>query len=149
MSREKPQAATPRKHPELYERDLNPNAMAGQNIGVGEYEPAKNARTAFDLKDAHRRLAILTDDNLKQIRVLPEGTRLEQGATYIDLMNLDQSEFTATADQKASGNNRFIAKKDVPYHLWNILIGVDNPERIPDSSDIEAIRATRAKGSKT
>ena len=74
MSREKPQAATPTKHPEPYERDLNPNAMAGQHIGVGEFEPEKNARTAYDLKDVHRRLAALTDDNLRQIRVLPTGT---------------------------------------------------------------------------
>lgn len=30
MSREKPQAATPAMHPEKYERDLNPKAMAGR-----------------------------------------------------------------------------------------------------------------------
>src|SRR5688572_21293589 len=93
MSREKPQAETPKKHPEQYERDLNPDAMAGQNIGVGEYQAAKNARTAYDNKQAHQRLANLTDDNLRQIRVLPEGARLEQGATYIDLNDLEKGEF--------------------------------------------------------
>jgi hypothetical protein len=139
MSRQKPQAETPEKHPETYQRDLNPNAMAGQNIGVGEYQTAKNARTAYNNKQAHQRLSNLTDDNLRQIRVLPQGARLEQGATYIDLNDLEKGEFTATGDMRASADDSFIAKKEVPYHLWNVLTGVDTEERIPDSSDIGAV----------
>jgi hypothetical protein len=135
MSRQKPQAATPKKHSELFEADLNPNAMAGQNIGAGAYADAKDAPTAYDFKQAHQRLANLTDDNLRQIRVLPQGTRLQQGATYIDLHNLEQGEFTATGDMAAAPDNWFIAKKDVPYHLWNILLGIDNEARLADSSD--------------
>jgi hypothetical protein len=140
MSRQKPQAATPNKHPELFEADLNPNAMAGQNIGAGEYEAAKDGLTAYDCKQAHRRLANLTDDNLRQIRVLPEGVRLQQGATYIDLHNLEQGEFTATGDMQAAASNWFVAKKDVPYHLWNILLGIENQERMADGSDIGSLQ---------
>src|SRR5687767_9385025 len=139
MSRQKPQAETPEKHPETYQRDLNPDAMAGQNIGIGEYQAAKNAPTAYDNKLVHQRLANLTDDNLRQIRVLPEGARLEQGATYVDLSHLDQGEFTATGDMRAVADNRFVAKKDVPYHIWNVLIGIDNEERIADTSDTGAL----------
>jgi hypothetical protein len=47
MSRDKPQAQTPQKHPEPYQHDLNPNAMAGQNIGLGETEPFRHAPTAL------------------------------------------------------------------------------------------------------
>src|SRR5437868_4189205 len=125
MSREKPQAAATQKHPEPYQHDLNPNALAGQNIGIGESEAAKNVRTAYDLKPVHQRLSNLTDDNLRLIRVLPEGTRLEQGATYIDLNDLNQGEFTAMGMMQADAAHCFVAKKDVPYHLWNVLIGID------------------------
>jgi hypothetical protein len=52
---------------------------------------------------------------------------------------LEKGEFTARGDMRAVADNRFVAKKEVPYHLWNVLIGVDNEERIPDSSDIGAV----------
>jgi hypothetical protein len=119
---------------------LNPNAMAGQNIGVGEYDAAKNARSAYDHKQAHQRLANLTDDNLKQIRVLSEGDRLEQGATYVDLNNLDGGEFTASGNIQAGKANLYVAKSQTPYHLWNILVGIDNPERLANTDDQGAIK---------
>ena len=123
MSREKPQAQTLHKHPEPYRQDLNPEAMAGQNIGLGETRPSNNAPTAYDVKPVHRQLHAFSDDELKLIPILPEGSRLEQGATYIDLTNLDIGEFTATGDMRAGPNNCIVAKKIVPYTLWNRLIG--------------------------
>jgi hypothetical protein len=130
MSRDKPQAQTPQKHPEPYQHDLNPNAMAGQNIGLGETEPSRHAPTAYDVKSAHRHFHEFTDDELKQIHILPTEGRLEQGATYLDLMNLDVGEFTATGEMRAGPNNWIVAKKTVPYPLWNRLLGVETPERI-------------------
>lgn len=130
MSREKPQAETLNKHPEEYQRDLNPDAMAGQNIGVGETDAAKYSRTAYDLKPLHRRLDHILDHDLKQIRVLPEGARLQQGGTYIDLNDLDKGEFRATGDMQAGPNNYYVPKDEVHYNLWNLLIGVNTPERL-------------------
>ena len=135
MDREKRQADTMNKHPEQYRRDLNPNAMAGQNIGVAGSHPEKGSRTAYDIKPLHRRLQHLLDDDLKQIRVLPEGARLEQGATYIDLNDLDRGEFTATGDMETGGDNYYVAKDEVHYLLWNLLTGVDNPERLGTSRE--------------
>jgi hypothetical protein len=135
MSRDKHQAKDIDKHPEQYQRDLSPNAMAGQNIGLGETQPSKNARTAYDIKQVHRHLSSLPDDDLKEIRVLPEGSRLEQNATYLDLKNLDQGEFTATEDIQAGPDNWYVAKKDVHFNLWNLLIGVDNPDRLAMSKE--------------
>ncbi|HKG20704.1 MAG TPA: hypothetical protein VKC34_02305 [Blastocatellia bacterium] len=129
MSREKPQAQTLRKHPEEYEKDLNPNAMKGQNIGVGEAMPEKNARTAYDVKPAHRRFNDFTDAALKDIPILPEGSRLLQGAVYIDLNDEHPREFTATADMEAGPDHLYVNKKTVHYEIWNRLIGIDNPER--------------------
>ena len=135
MDREKRQADTMNKHPEQYRQDLNPNAMAGQNIGVAGSHPEKSSRTAYDIKSLHSRLQHLLDDDLKQIRVLPEGARLEQGATYIDLNDLDRGEFTATGDMETGGDNYYVAKDEVHYLLWNLLTGVDNPERLGTSRE--------------
>jgi hypothetical protein len=135
MSREKPQAETLNKHPEEYRRDLNPNAMAGQNIGMGETDAAKNARTAYDLKALHRRLRELKDDDLKQVRVMPAGSRLQQGATYVDLNDLDRGEFTATGEMTAGTDNWYVPKDEVHYWMWNLLIGIDNPDRLGTSRE--------------
>lgn len=73
-------------HPPKYQKDLNPDAAAGVNYGtVGPHPEKNNPRTAHDVKEAHELLADFTDDLLKQIPILPEGARLEQDATYIDL----------------------------------------------------------------
>ena len=109
--------------------------MAGQNIGIGEFDVAKNSRNAYDHKAAHQRLANLTNDNLRQIRVLDEGSRLEQGATYVDLNALERGEFTATDDMTAEQENLYVAKQETPHNLWNLLIGVEHPERLTDASD--------------
>jgi len=130
MAREKPQAQTLHKHPEPYQHDLNPEAMAGQNIGLGETQPAKTAPTAYDVKPVHRCLQGFADDELTQIRLLPAGSRLEQGATYFDLANLARGEFTATGDMEVGPNQWVVAKKEVPYQLWNRLLGVETPERV-------------------
>ncbi|HEY3060154.1 MAG TPA: hypothetical protein VGL99_14430 [Chloroflexota bacterium] len=114
------------QHPEPWRDDLNPQRMAGQN--VGGHEPG--ARTAYDVKEAHRLLEGITDDGLKQIPVLSPGTRLEQGATYIDLRDPQRREFTATGDMTASSDNWYVPKSGVDYELWNRLIGIQNPERL-------------------
>jgi hypothetical protein len=68
--------------------------MAGQNLGIDEAQPAKQGRTAYEVKPVHKRLKQFSDDELKQLRILPVGSRLEQGATYIDIHDLDIGEFT-------------------------------------------------------
>ena len=45
------------QHPEQWRDDLSPNAMAGQNVGAAGPHPELDARTAYELKDLHRRLA--------------------------------------------------------------------------------------------
>jgi len=89
----------------------------------------KDARTAFDVNDVHRRLSNLTDNVLKQILILPEGTHLTPGQTYLDLAAPEQGEVVPGADVRAGRENRFVAKHDVDYQTWNVLLGIDNPER--------------------
>lgn len=114
------------KHPEEWERDLNPDRMAGQNIGT----PPTDRRTAYDVKEVHRSLSGMPDDTLKQIPILDPGTRLQQGATYLDLERREEGEFTAMGDREVSGEERIVPKEDVPYEIWNRLRQVDDPERL-------------------
>jgi len=77
-----------------WRRDPRPDEddMAVDRSQVGALHPEdhaanplrmeKDARTAFDVKDVHRRLSNLTDNVLKQILILPEGTHLTPGQTY-------------------------------------------------------------------
>jgi len=123
------------QHPDEWRADLNPNPLAGQNIGAAGPHPEKDAPTAYDLKDLHRRLRELPDDDLKQIPVVPQGSRLEQGATYIDLAQDEPHEFKATGAMTAERHHCFVPKSEVDYQLWNRLIGVTEPERLGLASE--------------
>lgn len=112
-----------RKHPDEWRGDLNPDQMAGQNVGARSAEREVGLRTAHEIKAVHRQLPQLQNDELKQIPVLDEGTRLEQGAVHIDLRDPARSEITATGDMKAEAGSLHVPKARVPYELWNRLIG--------------------------
>ncbi len=116
------------QHPERYRHDLNPGPTAGQNRG--QVVGAGRGPSAYDVKDAHRTWHGLSDSDLKQIPVLPEGTRLQQGATYFDLNNPSRGELKAMGNMVAGSDNQYVAKDAVDYQLWNALIGVRNPERL-------------------
>src|SRR5687768_15712806 len=96
-------------HPEQYRNDLNPGSGHDLNVSPAE-RPAAARRTAYDDKDLHERLE-LRDDELKQIPIVAAGTRLRQGATYLDLRNA--TDFTATADMIAGDDDRYAAKDEV------------------------------------
>ena len=75
----------------------------------------------------------MTDDELKNIPIVPLGSRLEQGAKYLDLSHLEQDEFTATGGMVADEGHYYVAKKATGYVLWNRLNQVSNPARIDES----------------
>lgn len=122
--------------PDEWQKDLNPKAMAGNNHGLEGDHPEKTGatRNAHEIKDLHRMLSDFSDDELKQISVLPPGTRLEQGATYLDLSEADPKPFTAMGAMEADENNSYVAKTAVDYELWNRLTGVTNPERLNEAN---------------
>lgn len=105
--------------------DLHPEDHAAGQLHLEKY-----ARTAYDVKDVHRRLRALPNDVLKQIPVLPEGTHLTPGATYLDLAALEKGEMIPDVGKRAGRDNRYVPKNEVDYQTWNVLLGVDNPERI-------------------
>jgi hypothetical protein len=115
---------------DVFDRNLHPNMLAGVNDSKLGPLPSKTGRTLYDYKDMQRRFRWLTDDEMKRIPVIPEGSRLEQGATYIDLRDEHPREFKATAEMVAGPNNLYVPKSDVDYVLWNRLRGVNDPRRL-------------------
>jgi hypothetical protein len=116
-------------------QDLNPSFLAGENHGARDPQPDFAGSTAHDLKGAHNALEGWQDDDLKQVPILPTGTRLKQGATYIDLRLRGSGEFRARGDQEAGPDNWYVPKDLVPYPLWNKLTGVTNPERLDEADE--------------
>ena len=110
-----------------WQEDLNPNPMAGQNHGVETNQEGRYELTAYGIKELHSKLEGFTDDELKQIPVLKPGTRLQQGATYIQLNDPQRQEYTGMGDMSVEESNFIVPKSEVGYELWNRLIGVKNP----------------------
>jgi hypothetical protein len=110
--------------------DLRPDNLAGEDHGQGlslEY-----GLSAYDVKELHNKLADLTDDELKDVPIVPIGSRLEQGAKYIDLRHLEWAEFVATAGMVAEESHYYVPKKASAYILWNRLNQVSIPARVDE-----------------
>jgi len=123
------------QHPEQWRGDLNPDAMAGQNLGAKGPHPEQGARTAYDFKDVHDRLSEMDDDVLKGVPILAEGSRLEQGAIYFARRDPDGGELKARGDMVAGPGQALVPKSAVDHYTWNWLIGVRNPERLGIASE--------------
>jgi hypothetical protein len=105
------------------QEDLHPDSQ--------ELEPGRFGLTAQERKDLQRgSLRGLTNEQLKEIPVVPVGSRLRQGATYLDLNDPQRRPFTAMGGMVADETNYYVPKDDIDYTLWNRLIGVTNPERL-------------------
>ena len=123
------------QHPDELRGDLNPTRRAGQNEGPASKQEEQVARTAYEIKELHRRYRGLADDDLKRIPVLPTGARLDQGSVYLDLNDIGRGEFVATGDMVAGPENYYVPKSQVDYQLWNRLIGVQNEVRLGLASE--------------
>lgn len=111
-----------------FARDLNPEPMAGMNV-ANEGSDTTQGTPASEVKDLRNALPNIPDAHLKNIPIIDEGTRLEQGKKYIDLNKLDEGEFTGMAYHEATPGSRFVAKDAVDYDTWNRLRGHDERTR--------------------
>lgn len=127
MSQDKPQ--THEKHPSPWQEDLNPDHMAGQNLGEQSAGDGETL-TAADIDELARELSDFTMDELRQIPILRPGTRLQQGATYLDLRDPQNEAFTATGDLTVEDDDWFVPESATPYPFWNRLLGLSDPQRI-------------------
>ena len=122
-----PKQQAKQKHPPEWQPDLNPNHLAGQNIGQQSEERVQAEWTAFHLRKRGMDLGGVNDEELKQVPLVAEGERLQQGATYVDLKDDPRQEFTARGDMTAGTDNAYVPKDRVPYEIWNRLIGEGKP----------------------
>ena len=90
---------------------------------------AESAPAAAD-KTLRGRLQMLSGEELNRLAVLEPGTRLDQGATYLDLNDLARGPFKAVGGQEAARGDRLVAKRDTDYELWNRLAGDDRDPEI-------------------
>jgi hypothetical protein len=88
-------------------------------------------------KVLHNRLPELTGDELSRLQVLEPGTRLEQGGTYVDLNRLSDGPFKALGGHEATAGNRYVAKRDTDYELWNRLVGQDDDPEVERPTESE------------
>lgn len=116
-----------------FAHDLEVSQRPAESLGLGSATPPGIGYTAQSIKELHSRLADLTNDELKNISIIPTGTRLEEGAQYIDLNQLERGAFTADASMIAQPENYYVAKKATDYVLWNRLNQVENPARLDEA----------------
>jgi len=117
-----------------FDRDLHPNFLAGQNIGFEGSPGALEGATADHIKKIYKLLPDFKDDELRAIPILPLGTRLEQGATYLDLSQRGLGPFHGQANMEVGPDNYYVPKKALDYVTWNRLIGVTDPERLDEAA---------------
>lgn len=91
------------KHPDELQRDLNPNHMAGQNIGGGPSPLDPSAKLASDIEELTRQHHDFTADELREIPVLLEGARLLEDAVYVDLADPERRVPGDRADAREAG----------------------------------------------
>jgi len=149
----KPKPQSVKKHPTRWRKDLNPAAMGGQNLGAQNLSDLPH-RTAADDKQLSRQLKNFSDDELRQIPLVPAGAGLEQRAVYVDLRNPDRGPMTAAGDEVARAENLYAPKAEVPYEIWNRLLetlcapaaekpgGQELPERMIDETLAESFPAS-------
>lgn len=116
-----------------FARDLEVSQRPASEMGMGEPSPPGSGFTAESVKEMHTRLADLTNDELRSINIIPTGTRLEEGAQYIDLNHLERGAFVADARMVAGPEHYYVAKKETGYVLWNRLNQVENPARLDEA----------------
>ena len=106
-----------------FDNDLHPHSRAGQNDSPDRNE----GRSAFDLKELqtplHALLQKLPNQELKQIPVLDTGTRLQEGAVYLDLRNLDGGPFQGMNNREVGADDAFTAKSHLDHEQFAYLTG--------------------------
>lgn len=110
---------------ESFAEQIAPSAPSAEPGGH-----ADESRPAAADKTLHNRLPDLDAAELSRLSVLETGAALEQGGTYLDLDDLDRGPFKAIGGQEAGAGNRYVAKRDTDYELWNRLSRGDREAEI-------------------
>ena len=105
------------------DHDLRPSGADERRFGEVPLDRVAHERTAADVKDLRGRLSQLTRDELRRINLLPVGTPLQAGGTYLDLRQLDKGEFVAGMGRTVEPDEEIVAKHELDYQIWDYLSG--------------------------
>jgi len=143
-----PQARHAETHDVRREQLTNPTGPPEVDESFDEQLPAASAtpeigghadesRPAADDKELHRQMQNLDGADLARLAVLEPGAALEQGGTYVDLNDLKRGPFKAIGGQTADSDQRYVAKRDTDYEIWNRVVGQGREPDVerPDESD--------------
>lgn len=122
---------TTRAKPAAVEEDFDQDLAADHSRG-GHGDESVPATSDKQLQVEHPELDA---DELKRLSVLTVGTPLDQGSTYVDLNDLGAGPFKAVGSQEAGADNRYVAKRDTDYEMWDRLVGRGRPARIERPDD--------------
>lgn len=126
------------KHPDQWNSNPNPDRVAGENVGGAPSASDRHARTAADIKALTEKLTDFTSDELAEIPIVSVGTKLKQGAVYLDLRSPAPVPFTATGEKIAQEVNYFTPKAEVPYEIWNRLVEKLEPARLRSDTPLDS-----------
>lgn len=129
-----PQRQAQQKRPDESSDDLNPNRIDRQNLASSSASSGLRAHTAADIEVLASRLDSFSRDELSRIPILPVGTKLAQGAVYLDMRIPASVPFTATAGTKATELNYYAAKTQIQYELWDRLVEALGPASMGEAS---------------
>jgi hypothetical protein len=79
------------------------------------------ARTARDVRADHRVLLSFADADLEAMPLVPEGTRLDRRAWYLDLHDPARADFIAEGDEIVEPGQHVVARSEVGVDLWDEL----------------------------
>ena len=96
---------------------------------------AEEMTQAVDDKALHEQLPQLDSADLTTLPVLQPGTRLEQGSVYLDLDDLARGPFKAIGGQEAG--QRYVAKREVEYEMWNRLVGDEREAEVERPAGVD------------
>jgi hypothetical protein len=78
--------------------------------------------TAVDVKNEHRVLRDIAEDDLRELPLVPVGAFLERGEWYLDLHNPARGEFPGNGREHVRPGQRVIARSAASRDLWRRLV---------------------------
>ena len=92
------------------------------SVDEHDAQPARERRTAFDVRNDHRVLRDLGADVLRQIPLVAAGARLLRHGEYLDLHDPARADFRALGDETVRPGQRIVARSEVSADAWRALL---------------------------
>lgn len=78
--------------------------------------------TAYNDEQVRELLRDWPADDLQRLVLVPQGSTLQRGAAYLDLLHPERGEFTALGGEIVEPDQRIVARETTAYELWSRLL---------------------------